>query len=431
MELVTLSRPELDRLAALQRYQNSRLTQADVARELGLSERQIRRLVRRLEAGGPASVGSRRRGRPSNRRLPAATIATALTLVRERYPDFGPTFAAEKLRAVHGLQLSTESLRKAMIVAGLWEPRRKRRAQLHPPRERRPARGELLQLDGSHHRWFEDRAPRCVLMTAVDDASSAIVAARFERGETSAAYFALLHAVLQDHGRPIAVYTDRHTALRITPDKTGQTQVARALAELDIELICAGTPQAKGRVERAFHTLQHRLLREMRLRDISDIDTANAFLPEFLAQYNERFAVAPRCEHDAFRSADSFDLDYILTPRLRRTLTKDLTFQVGAELYQITNAVLPARLRGTAIEIDFVGGMRVYRRGVRLTFTHLRTLARAPVMGRKALESHYDYRQPNPKKAHPPAADHPWRNRGRFPLTKPTPDTSTSRTADI
>jgi transposase-like protein len=159
MELVTLSRPELDRLAALQHYQRGEVTQVEVARQLGLSKRQIRRLLRRLESVGPAGLGSQRRGRTSNNRLPAATLEAALALVRDRYPDSGPTFAAEKLRAVHGLRLSIESLRKAMTVAGLWQPRRQRRRRVHPPRQGRPCRGELVQLDGSHHRWFEDRAP--------------------------------------------------------------------------------------------------------------------------------------------------------------------------------------------------------------------------------------------------------------------------------
>ena len=425
-----MSHAELDRLEALQRYRAGGVTQAEVARTLGLSERQVRRLLRRLERGGAAALRSARRGAPSNNRVPPEVMEAALELVRGRYPDFGPTFAAEKLRALHNVRLSTESLRKAMIGAGLWRVHPKRRARLHPPRDRRPSRGELVQLDGSHHRWFEERAGRCVLMLAVDDASSAICAARFESGETTVAYFNLLRALLQMHGRPLAAYTDRHTALASPPGTLNQPQVARALQELEIELICASSPQAKGRVERAYQTLQRRLVRELRLRSISDIAAANAFLPDFIADYNERFAVAPRCDEDAFRSLAGFELDRILTARVQRTLSKDLTFQVGMDLYQLTGITLPARLRGTKIDIDFVGGMRVFRRGERLAYVHLRTIQRAPIMGRKELRQHCDRRVPNPQKAHTPPRNHPWRNIGRFTRSDPRPDTSTSQTPD-
>jgi transposase-like protein len=432
MELVTLSQPELDRLAALQRYLDSRLTQTEAARQLGISERQFRRLMRRLEAEGPAGVGSRRRGRPGNNRLPSATIARALELVRERYHDFGPTFAAEKLLEVHGIRLSHETLRKAMIAADLWQSRRRPQRQVHPPRERRPCRGELLQLDGSHHRWFEERGSKCVLMVAVDDATSALFAAWFAVSESTDAYFSLLRSLIEEHGRPIAVYTDRHTALTSTGRSSNNTQVGRALRELDIELICANTPQAKGRVERAHQTLQRRLLRELRLRQISDIDKANNYLPEFIADYNRRFAVTPRCASDASRSCMAFDLDFILTKRLTRTLSKNLTFQIDGELYQIVQTVLPARLRYVAVDIDYAAGMRVWRRGERLCVNHLGPTREARTVAAKDLEIRYNHQQPNPKKAHTPTSTHPWRcypDRGNAP-TQPPPDTSTLRAPD-
>ncbi len=221
--------------------------------------------------------------------------AQVARLIRTQYGDFGPTLAAEKLHERHEHRLSAETLRQWMIADGLWQPKSRKRARIHPRRPRRPCRGELVQIDGSPHDWFEGRGPRCTLIVFIDDAAGELMALRFAPAETTWAYMQTLQAYLNQHGRPVALYSDKHSIFRINhPEHEGElTQFSRALKTLDIAPIHANTPQAKGRVERANQTLQDRLVKEMRLRAISDIDTANTFLPAFIEHYNQRFAVAP------------------------------------------------------------------------------------------------------------------------------------------
>ena len=221
--------------------------------------------------------------------------AQVARLIRTQYGDFGPTLAAEKLHERHEHRLSAETLRQWMIADGLWQPKSRKRARIHPRRPRRPCRGELVQIDGSPHDWFEGRGPRCTLIVFIDDAAGELMALRFAPAETTWAYMQTLQAYLNQHGRPVALYSDKHSIFRINhPEHEGElTQFSRALKTLDIAPIHANTPQAKGRVERANQTLQDRLVKEMRLRAISDIDTANTFLRAFIEHYNQRFAVAP------------------------------------------------------------------------------------------------------------------------------------------
>lgn len=225
------------RLESCEKLRSRTITQSEAAIQLGVSERQVRRLYARFKTAGAAGICSRRRGQPSNRRLPLDLINKALELVATRYADFGPTFANEKLRETHDLHLSTERLRQAMIAAQLWQPKRARRRVVHPPRERRPQFGELVQIDGSPHAWFEDRAPKCTLLVFIDDATSALVGLRFVKSESTWNYLLLMREYMAHYGRQLAIYSDRHTIFRSPQALTtsGQTQVGRALAELDVE----------------------------------------------------------------------------------------------------------------------------------------------------------------------------------------------------
>jgi transposase len=422
MELLAMSRPELTRLETLAQVQAGALSQRDAAARLGLSERQVRRLERRLEEGGPAALGDRRRGKRSNRQLDPALIAQALALVRAHYADFGPSFANEKLRELHGLVFSTETLRQALIQEGLWQPHRRRTKRIHPPRERRPQFGELIQLDGSPHDWFEGRGPRCSLLVLVDDATSALVGLHFAPNETTVAYFEVLRTAIARYGRPLALYSDRHSIFRVPQavKTVAETQVARALRELEIELICANSPQAKGRVERANRTLQARLRRELRLRNISTIETANGYLPEFIASYNERFACGPQLQSDAHRSAGGFDLDAILAVRHERRLSKDRTIQIDRTIYIVEDQRVTAGSRVTLIErpqhaFELRVGPDV------LTLRRLRSLTeQSQIRDAKSLDAHLDrrHRETMPQMARKPPANHPWR---RTPLTLPPP----------
>src|SRR5829696_2670504 len=280
--------------------------------------------------GGPGAAGlaSRRRGRPSNRRYPEQVREAALAAIRERYPDFGPTLAAEKLAEIHDLELGRETVRRWMAAAGLWTPREGRGPRVHQPWHRRDCPGELVQVDGCEHAWFEDRGPCCTLLVFVDDATGRLMHLRFVESESTLAYLRAARSYVEAHGRPVAFYSDKHSVFRVTgAGRDGTTQFGRAMRELNVEVICANSPQAKGRVERAHKTLQDRLVKELRLAGVgSTVEAANAFLPGFTADYNARFAKEPRLAKDLHRPAPgAADLDEIMTVREERTVSASLT----------------------------------------------------------------------------------------------------------
>ncbi len=286
---------ELDRLQLMTRIAERRLTRRRAANLLGLSERQVQRLYRAFVRDGAAALASRRRGRPSPRRLAAATRDRAVALIRERYADFGPTFAHQKLTEEHAFTLSVETLRGWMIGAGLWVPRVQRARRSYRPRERRACRGEFMQIDGSDHAWFEDRGPRGTLLVYIDDATSELMELCFAEVASTFDYFHATRRYLERHGKPMAFYSDRHSIFHVqardrAQGGAGLSQFGRALRDLNIDSLCAYSPQAKGRVERANGTLQDRLVKELRLRGISNPTEADAFLPVFMADHNRRFA---------------------------------------------------------------------------------------------------------------------------------------------
>jgi len=246
---------------------------------LGLSRLQVERLVMRYRDEGAAGLVSRRRGTRSNHQLPQAVLDRALGLIHERYADFGPTLACEKLHECHGLVLSKETVRHLMTDAGLWVPRKQRPPKVYQPRARRACFGELVQIDGSDHRWFEDRAPACTLLVYVDDATSRLMTLHFTGSESTFSYFEATRAYLEHFGKPVALYSDRASVFRGTRAATtgnGVTQLGRAMYELNVDTWCANSSPAKGRVERANLTLQDRLVKELRLRKIDTKEAANA-----------------------------------------------------------------------------------------------------------------------------------------------------------
>jgi hypothetical protein len=330
MAAVSMSKQEFVRLEVLLGVQSGRLRVADACALIGLRRRQVFRLLRGVKQNGAAGLLSRHRGKPSNRRLPAEVRTLALSLVRDRYPDFGPTMAAEKLATQHGCSISRETLRGWMIADGLWIDRRHRLPSPHQPRRRRDCLGELVQMDGSEHAWFETRGEMCTLLAFVDDATSRLMVLRFVASESAFDYFRATCDYLQRHGKPIAFYSDKHSIFRVNSKDAiggeGVTQFGRALSELNIDIICANSPQAKGRVERAFGTLQDRLVKELRLAGISTVAAANAWLPGFITDYNSRFARDPVNAKDLHRPLSAGeDLDEILAWREERTVTHNLT----------------------------------------------------------------------------------------------------------
>jgi transposase len=277
----------------MQRLEEKRLKQREAAEILGISERHVRRLLRNYRRDGERGLMSKRRGKPSNNRLAREVVAKARDLIYERYHDFGPTLAQEKLLEIHGLKISRESVRRLMIAEGLWKPKKVKRMPVHQMRPRRACLGELVQIDGSPHAWFEDRGPKCSLLVFIDDATGRLMELFFTPVESTFSYFAATRRYLDNHGLPVAFYSDKDSIFKVNSKNalsgSGMTQFGRAMQNLAIELICANTPQAKGRVERAIETLQDRLVKELRLRDISTIEAANAYAPEFVLESVEYF----------------------------------------------------------------------------------------------------------------------------------------------
>ena len=342
---VTVSMRELERIKIIAAVAKHRLKVVQAAERLDLCERQVSRLVRRYETSGPAGLVSGRRGQPSNRELPIDLRARAMALVRERYADFGPTLACEKLRECHGVELAKETVRRWMRDAGLWIPRKQRPPKIHQPRNRRACLGELIQIDGSDHRWFEERAPACTLLVFIDDATSRLMTLHFTATESTFSYFEATRQYIETHGKPLALYSDKASVFHCnshssTPGK-GVTQYGRALYELNIDTWCANSSQAKGRVERANLTLQDRLVKELRLRGISTWEAANAYAPHFIADFNQRFGKVPRSAYNAHRPLRSDeDLDLILTCRASRCVSATLTVQYDRVLYLLDDTPL-------------------------------------------------------------------------------------------
>jgi transposase len=353
---ITMTMRNLDRLKVIQAVVDGTLKPVRAAERLGLAVRQVRRLVRRVQAEGAAGLASRRYGRPSNNRMPPDLVKEALDIIRARYADFGPTLACEKLLECHGLNLSKETVRKLMAEAGLWIPRKLRSPLIYQPRNRRHCVGELIQIDGSDHRWFEDRGPACTLLVYIDDATSRLMQLHFTPAESTFSYFEATRRYIELHGKPQAFYSDQYSVFRCNNKHAtggdGYTQFGRALFELNIESICANSSQAKGRVERANLTLQDRLVKEMRLQGISTMEAANAWAPCFIADYNRRFAKPPRNDWDAHRALREDEvLDLIFTFREKRKVSHVLTLQYDKVIYLLEDSKATRRLIGKYIEV--------------------------------------------------------------------------------
>jgi hypothetical protein len=333
-----MSATELERLAAMVRLAERRTTQRVVAEQLGLTVRQVERLYAAYKVDGASSLVSRKRGAASNRQTPAEVRALALELVRGRYADFGPTLAHEKLLEVHGISISRSTVRAWMIGDGVWTTRRDRAKRAYQPRYRRSCFGELVQIDGCLHHWFEGRGPQCTVLVYVDDATSKLMELRFARSESTFDYFAATQSYLGRHGKPVAFYSDKASIFRVNAKDAkagdGYTQFGRAMFDLNIEIICANSAPAKGRVERAHQTLQDRLVKELRLRDISTMAGANDYVPAFMADYNSRFARPAHSAHDAHRPVLAHDkLDRIFTWQEARRVTQNLTLHYKRVMY--------------------------------------------------------------------------------------------------
>lgn len=333
-----MSQKEADRLHVMKLFFNNDITQKKAASMMGLSKSQTIRIKKAYKLFGPSGLISKRRGKPSPNKIPDKILLEAISIINKKYFDFGPTFACEKLREKHNIKISIESVRKLMIKEGLWKDRKHKQVIVHQMRSRRSRFGELIQIDGSYHYWFENRADKCCLLVFIDDATSKITTARFCNHETTDDYLDALKEHLNNFGKPKSVYSDKHQIFKVNNKKniTGDeiTHFSSVLKNLDIDLICANSPQAKGKVERANGVLQDRLIKEMRLKNISSIEQGNLFLKEYLQIHNEKFSKDPLCSEDAHRPLKE-DLTEIFAHKVQRKLSKDLIFQYEGDLYQI------------------------------------------------------------------------------------------------
>ena len=415
--LFTMSTEELGRLEVIRKVVDKRLTQTVASRQVGVTVRQIKRLVKNYRDYGAEGLISKQRGQVSNHKYTPDKIEAIKELVKKHYYDFGPKFAAEKIHEHHGIRISKETLRQWMIEWGLWKAKRQKEAQLHPQRARRDCSGELVQIDGSPHDWFEGRGPKCCLLVAIDDATSRLCSLHFEPSETTAGYFKLMSKYISQYGLPLATYSDRHGIFRINlpnASEDTETQFGRAARELGIEVICARSPEAKGRVERANKTLQDRLIKEMRLLGISTIEAANAYLPTYMAAHNKRFSVAAKSTEDVHRMElpESKVLDLIFSYQEERKLTKNLEISYNNVIYQVKTKTKGYRLQHAKVTVceDLNGVITILRQGKVLEHTrHDRAKKNADIVDAKQLDSKLDSVKNTAKKYIPPA-NHPWRH---------------------
>ncbi len=419
-DTLLLTKKELGRIQVLEQLKAKTIKQREGARQLNLSVRQVKRLLRAFRRQGARAVISKKRGRRNHHQLPPTVKAQALHLLQRHYADFGPTLAHEKLTEVHHLKLGVETVRQLMIHADLWKPRRARRPVVHPLRERRARWGELVPIDGSPFAWFEERAPACTLLVFIDDATSQLMELRFVDAETTFSYFEATEEYLRRYGKPVAFYSDKLGVFRVNLPNSltgeGTTQFGRALYQLNIQLLCANTPQAKGWVEKANRTLEDRLVKEMRLRGIASMAQGNAYLPEFRADYNRRFAVTPRSGENAHRPLlPQDDLARILTVQELRHLSKNLTFNYHNVIYQIQTSRPTYALRQAQVVVreDRQGTIAVEYQGKPLTYTvSHRQLSHAQETPSKLIDGALAQSRPRPRRRRTqavPAANHPWR----------------------
>jgi len=406
-DIIMVRQKELKRLHIIHKVIEGELAQVQAAEMISLSERQIRRIVRRIEGEGDAGIQHRSRGRQSSRKLPKKLADRLVALYKEKYKGFGPTLASEKLLEEDGIEVSKETVRSYLIAAGEWKKERKRKAH-RQWRARKEHCGEMLQMDGSVHDWFEGRGPKCVLMAYIDDATNRVYG-RFYEYEGTIPAMDSFKRYIRKYGIPISVYFDRHKTYKSPSEPTIEDEIngteplsefGRALTELAVKLIHAYSPQAKGRIERQFNTLQDRLIKEMRLRGISTIEEANRFLEEsYWAAYNKKFMVKALHKEDLHRSVPKgLNLDRILCIRTEHTVRNDNTVTHNKKLYQLKEA-FPKKTK-VMVEDRVDGSMLIMYQERRIKYTQIQA---------RPEKAHQDKRKVRRQTSHSLPADHPVR----------------------
>jgi len=405
-DMIMASQEELKRLHVIRKVLERVIKQVRAAEILCLSCRQIGRIVKRVKREGDRGVVHKSRGKRSNRRMDEKVRARAIELYRDQYKGFGPTLAAEKLLEGSKIQVSDETLRGWLIESGDWKKSRRRRGH-RQWRERKGHCGEMVQMDGSHHDWLEGRGRACVLMGYIDDATGRGFGRFYEYEGTQPAMDSFWRYIRR-YGIPLKVYLDQHTTYKSSGKASLEEELAgigplsefeRALKELGVEVIHAHSPQAKGRIERFFGTLQDRLVKEMRLRGIQSIEEANLFLEEYWPEFNRKFAVDPKEKGDLHRSVPrGLKLDDVLCIKAKRALRNDFTVAYNRRLYQVED---PIRASKVMVHEGLDGSIRLKHKG--------RILKIREIASRPPAERNEPVRL-TPKERYVPPKGHPYRN---------------------
>lgn len=404
-DIIMATQEELRRLHVIEKVLEKGLKQVEAAEILSLSWRQIGRMVKRVKKEGQRGIVHRSRGRPSNRKIADQLKEKVIELYRKSYKGFGPTLACEKLLERDGVRISDETLRVWLLESGDWKRTRKRKKH-RQWRERKKHPGELVQIDGSHHAWFEDRGEPCVLMGYIDDAKGNAFGRFYDHEGTMPAMDSFRRYV-RKYGLPLKVYLDGLSTYKSTAKPTIQEQLEgveplsefeRALKELRVEVSHAHSPQAKGRIERLFRTFQDRLIKEMRLKGIGTIEEGNRFLAEYLPVYNKRFSVRPREKEDLHRPLPKgLDLKAILCIKTERTVRNDFTVAHNRKLYQIEE---PTKATKVIVQDRMDGSIRITHQDHTLRF---REITERPARENKQPVTR------RRRRTYIPPADHPWR----------------------
>lgn len=339
MEHITMNKKEREQLIIFEKIKQKEITRKEAALRLDISERWVRKKYNRYIKNGAVGLVHQNRNTISPRRWCTQEKALSIDLLRSDWLGFGPTFAAEKLAELKGINISKETLRKAMIAGGVWRAKEKRYKH-RKRRERKSNTGLMTQLDGSPHDWFEGRGPACTLLVFIDDAASELLWLEFVSSESALAVMTATKNYMLKHGRPHSIYVDHGSVFSVNlnnPEHEKKTQWERAMQELHVEVVHANSPQAKGRVERSNGTAQDRLVKEMRLAGICSIDEANQFLRDsgYIAKHNKLFAVPPAQKENAHRPIEAYNLNEIFCFKNERVLTNDYIITFEKLLFQL------------------------------------------------------------------------------------------------
>lgn len=415
MKYLTMTQREVDRYAIIKKLINKEINGTHAAELLNLSVRQIKRLKAKAKKYGPKGLIHGNRGRISNCSIPKQEKKKIIQLLHKHYPDFKPGFASEKLDEKHNIKRDPKTIRQIMIEQELWKPKQKKKKEYRSWRQRKACFGEMVQFDGSYEYWFENRGPYCCLLAAIDDATGIPIKAKFDFDEGVFPVFGFWHEYVRENGKPYSIYLDKFSTYKMS-QKTAQenhdtlTQFQRAMQELNIEPITAHSCQAKGRIERLFETFQDRLIKEMRLANISTIEQANIFLEkEFLPKYRLKYAVEPRSKtdlHKPLSQKESNNLDAIFSRQYTRTIKNDFTISFEKQWYQLLKdqPITICKKDKVIVEQRLNNTIQFRLRGKHLNY---KLISERP----KKIKSIPWVITANQKSVYIPPADHPWRRK--------------------